>query len=300
MRGLPLLAAVLAVTLGGSGAHAQSAPSAPPRSVPLTKDRLSEEQFEALVQAPLDLVRGGDLAAGERSLEALVDKRRRRFGPNSLEVADTLHAFGVSLYIQGLNSDDLGLRRRSAAYVARAVPIYRAALGPVHPEVALALTDHADILRRIDPDNPPPEVDVELEESYRIRKAALGMNNVETAQNLASLAVTKGLPSRTGGDPAKVAAAAAMFNEAIEALRRTPKVTGELGEAYFQLATMYLSNGDLASAQATFSAVEAAYPERDKEPWTEFALSAAGYADLLEDRGHTREAEAIREHYPMF
>lgn len=133
---------------------------------------------------------------------------RARHGANSVQAADLLTAFGVGLYI-------LGMDRAAISYLEAAIPAYRAAFGGAHPEVAVALNTYADAQSQLHPDNPPEGIDALREEAHRIQSAASGPRSLHALATLRYLAVLKGHPSRTWGDPARIEAAAALFRQLI-------------------------------------------------------------------------------------
>jgi tetratricopeptide (TPR) repeat protein len=265
------------------------------RPVVDTRDRLTPEHMRELVAAPLAKIGRGDVEGGKRDFERLLDERRHHFGADSLQIADTLGAFGVLLYSDNISGSDDRLRRMAVPYLARAVAGYKAAEGPLHPDVAVALNDLADVLRRLDPDTPPLEADAALAEACGIRLASLGPYNAETIANLAYLGEVEGLPSRTGGDPAKVDKAAALFQQAIEAVAkgRTAKPE-DLAWIRMALARMYLLNNRLREALQAFDlAMNVAL---QSEP---AGVHPQSFVSLLEDKGHTQEAIELRRRYHL-
>lgn len=200
-----------------------------------TKDRLGPDALHALVREPAKSVAAGDLAAAERKLEKLVARLRARHGAEAIIVADTFSAFAVALY----ETDN---RQQSLTYFHRAADAYRAALGPDHPEVAVALHDIANVQLQIAPDAAPPELISLVEEALRIRRNSLGLNNAETAVTYVLLGRLKGIAA--GGDPPLVEEAVALVRFGIECLPRTPNAdTTDLPHAYFRLAEVFARNG---------------------------------------------------------
>lgn len=221
---------------------AAPAQSAPPET---TKDRLSLEAMALLVAAPMELIKQGDVDGAKQRFEQDLKEARSDRTTAAVATADALTAFGVSLYTHGLDTDDAALKALSLDYLERAVPLYKAHFGPNHPEVALALTSHADVAIGIQPDDPPRWTDASLEESYRIRRTSLGPSHTETLSNLFSLARFKGLPSRTGGDPVKVDAAVRLMDPVIEFGREESQMSAFEGPiaARFLQAGLYADNG---------------------------------------------------------
>jgi tetratricopeptide (TPR) repeat protein len=263
-----------------------------------TKNRLSFERMERMVSVPLAIIRRGDVAGGERSFEALHRNVVRRHGATSVEAADLLMAFGAVIHTDGRygsesTAPNAALQARSLLYVRRAVAAYRATFGPDHPEVALALHSLADIVTELSPDDPSAEADAAFEEALRIRRAALGPSNAETLAALGRLADVRSLPSRTRRDPARIAAAAALYREALSQAQRAPGPFPEQQPTrwYIRLIRLYARNGQAAAALATFA--EAA--EGQQCMATHFmALEAA---ELLGEGGHDSEAQTLRERF---
>jgi hypothetical protein len=187
--------------------------------IPESQDRLTNEDMGLLVRAPLRLIEAGDVAGGQRLFERSIAIAQARHGRNALEAADLLMSFGAMLY----RLDVEQVPRKTAlatVYLRRAVPAYRAALGPDHPDVATALNTYADILRLDTPDDPPAEAERALDEAYRIRLASRGPHHAETLWTLLCLADIHGAPSRTRGDPARIAAAHAELDRIVRLSQR--------------------------------------------------------------------------------
>lgn len=219
----------------GQPAWAGSPPAAPsPLTGGETKDRLDPDALRALVKAPAANVAAGDVAGGERKFAELVSRLRARHGADALVVADTTSAFAVALY-------DTDHRAQSLTYFRRAAEAYRAAVGPDHPEVAVALHDIANVQLDIAPDAAPPDLIAEVEEALRIRRNALGLNNAETAVTYVLLGRLKGIAAKD--DPPRVEEAAALIRFGIDCLPRTPNADpGDEASAYFRLAEVFARN----------------------------------------------------------
>lgn len=187
-----------------SGGPVASTPSEP-------TDRLTQERTAELVARPMSIVQGRGLAAGQAAFDRLLAAARARHGEHSVQVADLLTAFGVELYNLGMQRDERQISEAAIPYLEAAIPVYRAAFGDAHPEVAVALSSYADAQSELHRDNPPASVDAAREEAYRIRSAASGPTNMQTLATLRYLAMLKGHPSRTRGDPARIEAAATLF-----------------------------------------------------------------------------------------
>jgi tetratricopeptide (TPR) repeat protein len=272
-------------------------------SRPETKDHLRPERMEALVAGPMARVRAGDVAGGERAFETLLEGAIRRHGAGSVEAADLLMSFGITVYTEGLRSSagtetDGALRARALPYLRRSIDAYRSALGPNHPLVAVASHSLADGMTDLAPDNPPAEAEAALEEAYRIRLAALGPANPETWAAMASLAHIRSLPSRTGGNPARIAAVAAMYREGLAYARRA---LGQFPEEqprlwYARLARMYVRNGQAAAA---LQIIDEAEREGGTAACLDMSMLVADVARLLDEQGFATEAEALSRRYPI-
>lgn len=105
---------------------------------------------------PIASIYAGDLADGQTQFEALLDETRRTHGKASVEAADLLHVFGLSLGMAAIMSGDERLKAMELSYDEAAIAAYRAALGPVRPEVADAIQSYAAAIRRANSDNPSP------------------------------------------------------------------------------------------------------------------------------------------------
>jgi hypothetical protein len=163
---------------------------------PETKDRLSPERMERLVATPMAAVRERGLRAGDAAFQRLVAAEEARSGRNSVKIADLLTAYGVELYLQGILPDDRALLQASRARLAAAVAVHRAAFGPDHPEVALALTSMADVDVHLNKGRLTPRAEAALREALRIRRASLGPQHRET------LATEERLAEIAPADPA--------------------------------------------------------------------------------------------------
>jgi len=150
----------------------------PQAEAPETKDRLSPELMDQLVERPMWLLRHKGLAEAQKAFEELVAAAVKKDGKGSVREADLLESFGVQLYTAGDN--DGPIRKAALAYLERAVPAYRAAFGPRHPEVAVALNSYADLALNLkDPKLRPAAISA-LEEALAIRTEKLGPDNAET------------------------------------------------------------------------------------------------------------------------
>ena len=109
-----------------------------------TKDRLTSERMRELAAEPMAFARRGDIDAAIASFAGIKARTVADKGKASLEVADLLTAFGVELYIYGLDSKEDRYRLASLPYLREAIDAYKAALGPRHPEVAVAQDSYTD------------------------------------------------------------------------------------------------------------------------------------------------------------
>jgi len=216
-------------------------------AIPESQDRLTNDDMAVLVLAPLRLIEAGDVAGGQRLFERSVAIAEARHGPNSLEAADLLMSFGAML--NQLDGEQVPRKTALAGgYLRRAGPAYRAALGPDHPEVATALNTYADILRLDTPDDPPAEAERALNEAYRIRLASRGPHHAETLWTLLYLADIHGAPSRTRGDPARIAAAHAELDRIARLGRRADADTAAQVRAGVQRRRAALRAGRVDAA----------------------------------------------------
>ena len=209
-----LLAACAASCLIATSAVPSSQRSgAPVASAPT--DRLTQERMAELVAGPMAIVERRGLQAGKAAFDRVLAAMRARPGVRSVQVADLLTAFGVGLYNFGMERNDQPIKEAAIPYLEAAIPAYRGAFGDDHPEVAVALNSYADAQWQLHQDNPPEGVDASREEAHRIQSAASGPRSIHALATLRYLAVLKGHPSRTRGDPARIEAAAALFRQLI-------------------------------------------------------------------------------------
>lgn len=173
MSPLALLFVMLALLFDAVRVH----PPAPP---PLTKDRVPPERMEAMVAAPMALVRQGRLEAADALFRAEL-ARAAAMDPSRRTESDLLTAYGVLLFQEGTEArDDPRLRRAAIPWLRQAVEAARVGWGPRHPETALALSDLGDALSGVEGDEVPAEAERALAEAYDIRVATLGPDNTET------------------------------------------------------------------------------------------------------------------------
>lgn len=147
---------------------------------PLTKDRVSRESMEELVRKPIATLRTAGMDAASKSFEQLVAVAVREHGESSIQKVDLLTAFGVMLYQESTERDDVSLKRASLTYLERAISAARDAFGDRHPEVALALNSYADVALQLGGEPLKSAAVKALEEAVAIRTEKLGANNVET------------------------------------------------------------------------------------------------------------------------
>lgn len=184
------------------------------RNIPATKSRLSDAALRRLTTRPMAIVRSAGLQAGQAAFAGLLAKARRTYGAKSVRVADLLMSFGVALYTEGLDEDSPSLKAAAAEYLKAAVPAYRAAFSPKHPEVALALNSYADVELALHPDNPSIAEPL-LEEAAAIRLKTLGPGSLETRLALLGVAEIRGNPVVVKGDPERLRKAVAAYERLI-------------------------------------------------------------------------------------
>lgn len=167
-------AAVLLLWLMSLGAPALAA----------TKDRLPTEQMFELVARPLSAAAQGHLDQADKLFEAQLANVQAEKGATSIEAADLLHAMGIALWISGQEAEEPDLRGAAVPYLRRSVQVAKAAWGPRHLEVALALNDYAVAAHQLCAQPPPADLLASMKEAYAIRLEALGGSNPETKQTL--------------------------------------------------------------------------------------------------------------------
>ncbi len=160
-----------------------------------TKDRLPAEAMARMVEGPISAVRARGLAEGDAAFERLVAGEKGRDVSNRVRIADLHMAYGVGLYNLWSEKDDIALLQASRDRIRASIPLYRAAFGSAHPEVALALNSFADVDIELNGDA-SPQARAALREALRIRRATLGAENAET---LATEARLENLDDRRSG-----------------------------------------------------------------------------------------------------
>lgn len=256
-----------------------------------TRDRTTEASMTALAGGPFDEYAAGKVEEAKAHFESLLRERERRYGPRSLEVADTIQAFGVLLANASENADEDAL-----LYLKRAIAAQKAHFGPVHPEVALALTDYGQVLMRHTGDKGSPEAAAAFEEAYRIRLATLGDSDGETGMSLLDLGAVLGRPSMTHGEDLRIEAAVDTLERGAAILRRSHNSQkGEAQSGVFKAAWAYLINDRPVQAVARFQAYAAECDRLDLS----YSLDALRFAKRLEKMGHTKEAAAFRRQYDL-
>lgn len=177
------LAIMLAVLLALTAYAARRA-----RPPPETKDRLTAESMQQMVEGPMAALRKEGLPSGRAEFERQLALNRAQYGPRSVKIADLLTAFGVELYVEGLDTDNEAEIDASVDYLRDAIPAYRDAFGADSPEVAVALHSFADADIKVHDNRLTPEAEAALQEALRIRRVALGPNDRETRATEARLA----------------------------------------------------------------------------------------------------------------
>ncbi|WP_337187093.1 hypothetical protein [Phenylobacterium sp.] len=259
-----LAAAAAATIIAGGLAEADPARSpgaagaADALGAPETKNRLSPEVMETLVAAPLAQIKGGDLAGGQATFEQLLQDLETRHGKHSTMLPDALSAFGVLIREPGYEAESL-------PYLKRAVAAGRTAFGPDDPELAVLLHDYAVALIIADEADPSPDADASAAEAYRIRRDALGPDNIETIGVLGLIGELQGLPSRTGGDIAKADAAVGLLRKKADFMRRLPYPDARRDgrEALLKIAEVHARHG---RSDKTQEAAEAWLAALSSEP----------------------------------
>jgi hypothetical protein len=215
-----------------------------------------------------------------------------------------LTAMGVELFIVAPDAADdspkRALQSAGLTYLERAIPATRDAFGAEDPEVALAETDYIDATLELDRTNPPPDVDAYARKAYRIRLARLGPGNGETIAAMMELARIDGLPSRTGGTPDKVKAAAALMEQA-RALQAAgpPRARMDTIWPLIHEADIYLENGLPSEAESAFERAENQFKTADRKDDGDilgFAILSLDFAERMNDRDPAR-AKRIQDRY---
>lgn len=275
-----------------SGVRAQTVELEAARD-PETSDRMPAWELEALTAKPASILRQGRIEEADAAFEALLARQP----PGTAAAADHLTSWGLVLFTFG----DDAAKRRSIPYFRRAVDAARRAYGPSHPELALVLATYADAQIVIQPDDPPRSADEALAEAYRIRLQAFGPRNIETLAALIALAEISGLPSRTEGDPVRIAAAAALYRTAAQTSdnRRGPAYIYDYNDFSIHLrrAEMFARNGDpaaaLAAAGEAADAVERSRRTDPGDPCFTFNWRVQSLADRLGQGGHAEAIDAL-------
>jgi hypothetical protein len=165
---------------------------------PETKDRLTPEAMERMVEGPIAAVRKYGLATGQAEFQRLLAGEEARSGSDSVRVADLLTSFGVGLYSEWDGADRQTMLEASRDYLNLAVSRYRNAFGPEHPEVAVALHSFADVDIELHENRATPEAKAALQEALRIRRKTLGPEHHETRATEERLASLGTLTPRKG------------------------------------------------------------------------------------------------------
>jgi tetratricopeptide (TPR) repeat protein len=261
-----------------------------------TKDRTSPDYLQSLVTKPLAEWQGGSVDQAKRDFETLLTERKNKYGSNALVVADTLSAFGVTLYTAAIQGDPVIHREDGLPYLRRAIQAYRAHFGQDTPEVALAYCDFANAERGALGNKAIDEEYASMSECLRIRQATLGPHNAETAMSMAYVAGLQGLPARTMGDDDKIDAAAAMYEQAIADYKQSKyQVRREISDLIYDIAVMYLWNHRIDKAMAYF---DKAATDESGEPSFVRDNYACRFYNLLAKEGYADKAAEIARRFP--
>jgi len=273
------------LALGASSAHAM-APE-PSRVITETKDRLTLDELAVYVAGPVALSRAGDIAGADRALNVLVDERARRYGRDSIEVADTLNGFMLTLF-----ADDR--KREALTYAPRVIDAVRRAWGSDHLEYALTLVDVVQMDFMVNGDAVSAQAEAAMLEAYRIRLERLGPAHKETISTLIYLGRVQGQRSRTGGELARATPAIQSLRRAIEAIEaNTPPETTDNIWARNWLAQVYARNGALDVALQTFAKTVDVARAQDAL----WRVDPQGLADALVEGGFETQAAALLQPY---
>lgn len=152
-----------------------------------------------MVESAASAVRERGLAGGDAEFDRLLAIEKARNEPSGAGTADLTMAYGVELYHEWTRTDDELLLQASRDRIRASIAHYRAAFGPNHPEVALALHTFADVDIELNGEA-SPTAEIAFREALRIRRAALGAANPETLATEARLESISGQGNgRRGG-----------------------------------------------------------------------------------------------------
>lgn len=266
----------------------------PPPPPPQTKDRVPDDQLEALVEQPMAFVAQGQRAEADRTFRALLADARAR--GDKVRAADLLSAYGVALYRAGDAEAPGDTRRAAIPWLREAVAATREAWGDRHAETALALHDYADVLRKIDPEAPPAEAEQAFREALAIRRETLGPANGETLITMGALA---DVLSVHAADPAHFAEAKTLYETIISAIPKAALINPmeETLNARIGLASLYARTRHAAEALAEFTTAREQFRRHkgaDDAVGACFTL-ASGRERLMTLFGRSGDAEAARK-----
>jgi len=292
---LPLSGWALCAGLALAVATPPDEAASEPAPTNYTKDRLTSERMAELVAAPMKLVRRGDLDGATASFAVIKARTAAEKGSNSLELADLLTSFGVGLYLYGLESEDDRYRLASLPYLREAIDAYKAALGPRHPEVAVAQDSYADAVVETKAPVPPDQIEAMLLDALAIRLATLGEANSETRDALADLGDHYASRAKAAGDRNAVEAEKYYRRGLAIAERGSSDVPSRSAqEFHIDLAKLYaldpspersLQEANLAEAAATGPSA----PGR----CLLYNLKRGQLVDALEAQGHQAAAASL-------
>jgi tetratricopeptide (TPR) repeat protein len=190
----------------------EEASSETERSNPETKDRLTPEEMDRMVEGPMLSVRSGNLARGGAEFWQLLRRSQGAGRDARLKTADLHSAFGVGLYSEAKNSEDRRLADAAITHLRTAVAEYERAFGPRHPEVALAVTTLADGMAGLAGGRWLPERIPMYRRALSIRVEKLGVRNIETVASMVDLG--RALIEDPAADDAAKREALALYEEA--------------------------------------------------------------------------------------
>lgn len=246
------------------------------------------EAREALVSEPLALLRQGRTEAAIQAFERQY-ARAEAAGASAVERAELLTAFALTLHEELVFTSDSALDADRASiktlpFLRRVIEISREAHGDLSDESAYAWADYGVVA--LDSGDPTllDEAEAAFAEAYRIRLAIDGPDSPMTSAMLAWLGETRGDPRLTLGDPDRIAAASALFEQATQA---RPYV--DAFQVYVEWGRMFARNGRPDDACRIVSRALADAGRMGLEP----RVVADGVADALDEAGHAADAEAI-------
>ncbi|HWW12853.1 MAG TPA: hypothetical protein VN018_10060 [Brevundimonas sp.] len=197
----------------------------------------AQDVLERLVVGPTDTLDKGDLARAEQQVEAMIAR-----APDAAERGRIMTAWAIALMTHHSDKGD------ALPWLRRAVGEARQAYPADSRLLAMSLGDYGSFEVRERGARTSPEAEDALVEAVDIQRRILGPGHVETLSTSVSLGTLRGLPARTQGDPARIAAAARLFEPLLTANR--PAEPGDLDQFFLDWTDMLIANGQPDAACA--------------------------------------------------